>query len=148
MNIYFFQFFSIGKHLFWVTLCAYVVARLAFKNRKSWPLLFFHQKPKKGHKGIFHPWPKPHLYAKRHVKIPRSWPWPRTFWPLKKTVCSNSGLFYTSSTINGPKILKTCLAKMVVRSFSQITFPVGGACYLGAILSKFSTDSQQIFSLV
>ena len=126
MKIQFLEFYSIGKCTFWATLCAYVVTWPAFKNRKSWPLLFFHQKPKKGHKGIFYPWPKPHLHAKRHVKIPRSWPWPRTFWPLKKTVCSKSGLFYTSSTINGPKILKTCAAKLVPQPLGQTTFPDGG----------------------
>ena len=127
MNIYFFEFFSIGKCLFWVTLCAYVVALPAFKIRKSWPLLFFHQKPKKGHKGIFYPWPKPNQHAKQHVKIPSFWPWPRTFWPLEKICMFEIRPFlYTSSTINGPEVLKTYAAKVVPRSFSQTIFPDGG----------------------
>ena len=42
MKIWFLQFFSTRKPPFWAILCAYVVALLAFKIRKSWPLLFFH----------------------------------------------------------------------------------------------------------
>ena len=97
---------SSGNLAFWPLLWAYLVTQLAFENRKSWPLLIFHQKIKKGHKSCFSSLAKPDSHTKRRFKIPRSWPRPRTFWPLAKKATGKVRPFLVFSTRFGLQILK------------------------------------------